>query len=129
MEFPETGKNCAESSCKQLDFLPLQCKCGDTFCSEHFATHTQVCSVSRILKEDELQTIENIFVCSNVKCNERSVIPLMCERCKQHYCIKHRHFEQCEEKSAEILAKEVERYTEPVQRFDKAKALVDKQVS
>lgn len=128
MEFPTAGKICAQSSCKQLDFLPLQCDCGQVFCSEHFFIHTQNCKNSKVIEEKQLRKIENVFVCSNVQCKERSIVPLICERCKKHFCIKHRHLTECEDKSPEVLAQELEKYQEPVQRFTEAKAKVDKQV-
>ncbi|CAH1981331.1 unnamed protein product [Acanthoscelides obtectus] len=127
MELPSLGKQCAEPTCLQLDFLPLNCKCGQIFCSDHFKVHTQICQVSKNLTEDELKQIENVFVCSHSNCNERSVVPLVCERCHKHFCIKHRHLTGCEEKSAEKLAAEKERYAAPVRRFNEVKDIVDKQ--
>lgn len=36
MEFPELGANCALTTCKQLDFLPMKCDaCAKLFCKEH----------------------------------------------------------------------------------------------
>lgn len=129
MEFPSTGKKCADSSCKQLDFLPLQCECGQVFCSEHFSLHTQSCKSSKTLTADQLKRITNVFICSHFDCKEKSIVPLICERCKKHFCVKHRHLVECEEKSPEVLAKELEKYVVPVQKFVEAKAVVDKQVS
>ncbi|CAG9764081.1 unnamed protein product [Ceutorhynchus assimilis] len=128
MELPNLGKRCADDHCKQLDFLPLQCRCGKIFCSEHLNCHAQTCTKSRFLAEDELKKIENIFVCSREGCKERSVVPLICQRCEKHFCIQHRHLAQCQEKSPEEQAKEKEKYFEPVKQFNKAKAVVDKQV-
>lgn len=129
MEFPNIGKTCVETSCKQLDFLPIQCECGQVFCSEHFSLHTQRCKISKTLNEDGLKTIQNVFVCSQVDCFERSIVPLKCDECKNHFCIKHRHIVGCKEKNPEEIAKELQKYNEPVKKFEEAKALVDKQVS
>lgn len=128
MEYPNLGKQCAEDDCNQLDFLPLQCQCGKVFCSKHLTIHVQTCRESRILTEDELKTIENIFVCSKEGCKERSVIPLVCQRCKKHFCVKHRHLTECEEISREELEKQKEKYAQPVRQFNDAKAAVDKQI-
>nr|CAH7759330.1 unnamed protein product [Callosobruchus chinensis] len=127
MELPSLGKQCADTTCHQLDFLPLNCKCGKIFCSDHFKIHTQICQVSRNLTEEELKQIENVFVCSHPNCTERSVVPLVCERCHKHFCIKHRHLTECEEKSAEKIAAEKEKYHAPVRKFNEAKDIVDKQ--
>ncbi|XP_072170989.1 AN1-type zinc finger protein 2B-like isoform X2 [Diadema setosum] len=36
MEFPELGQHCHESTCKQLDFLPMKCDaCSNVFCKDH----------------------------------------------------------------------------------------------
>jgi len=128
MEIPSLGKHCAENHCKQLDFLPLQCRCGKVFCSEHLNSHAQTCIESKFLSEDELKKIENIFVCSKDGCKERSVVPLICQRCMKHFCIQHRHLTECNEKSEKEIEKEKERYAEPVRQFNAAKAVVDKQV-
>ncbi|XP_038619150.1 AN1-type zinc finger protein 2A isoform X1 [Tachyglossus aculeatus] len=41
MEFPDLGKHCSETTCKQLDFLPLKCDaCEAIFCKDHI-TYTQ----------------------------------------------------------------------------------------
>ncbi|XP_046687484.1 LOW QUALITY PROTEIN: AN1-type zinc finger protein 2B-like [Homalodisca vitripennis] len=38
MEFPHLGKQCAESSCQKLDFLPVKCDaCEKIFCHEHMS--------------------------------------------------------------------------------------------
>lgn len=128
MEIPNLGKHCAQEHCNQLDFLPLQCRCGKVFCSEHLNTHIQTCIESKFLSEDELRTIENIFICSKQGCKERSVVPLVCQRCKKHFCIHHRHLTECEEKSKTEIEKERERYAEPVRQFQEAKAAVDKEI-
>lgn len=37
MEFPNLGQHCSESTCRQLDFLPMKCDaCGKVFCVDHF---------------------------------------------------------------------------------------------
>ncbi|CAG9859467.1 unnamed protein product [Phyllotreta striolata] len=128
MEFPTAGKHCAHSTCNRLDFLPLQCKCGRVFCSDHFRSHCEQCEQSKYLKEDELKTIDNVLVCSHPGCKERSIVPLICERCKRHYCIKHRHLSECQAKDAETIRQEKEKYAAPVRVFNEAKAAVDLQV-
>ncbi|KAL1488048.1 hypothetical protein ABEB36_015418 [Hypothenemus hampei] len=128
MELPQIGKHCANEQCKQLDFLPLQCSCGKVFCSKHLRSHVETCTSVRTLKDDELKLIENVFVCSKDDCKERSVVPLTCSRCKKHFCIKHRHLTECEEKSQEEVQNEKEKFARPIREFHQAKAIVDKQV-
>ncbi|XP_063789888.1 AN1-type zinc finger protein 2B isoform X2 [Pseudophryne corroboree] len=45
MEFPNLGKHCSESTCKQLDFLPLKCDaCEQIFCKDHVMYVLHGCS-------------------------------------------------------------------------------------
>ncbi|XP_053554178.1 AN1-type zinc finger protein 2B [Bombina bombina] len=45
MEFPDLGKHCSESTCKQLDFLPLKCDaCEQIFCKDHITYALHKCT-------------------------------------------------------------------------------------
>ncbi|KAM4708776.1 AN1-type zinc finger protein 2A-like isoform 1-T2 [Discoglossus pictus] len=45
MEFPDLGKHCSESTCKQLDFLPLKCDaCEQIFCKDHITYVLHKCN-------------------------------------------------------------------------------------
>uniref|UniRef100_A0A7N4PF17 AN1-type domain-containing protein n=1 Tax=Sarcophilus harrisii TaxID=9305 RepID=A0A7N4PF17_SARHA len=47
MEFPDLGKHCSEKSCKQLDYLPLNCAaCNKVFCKAHVQLEQHKCSAS-----------------------------------------------------------------------------------
>ncbi|XP_001812177.1 AN1-type zinc finger protein 1-like [Tribolium castaneum] len=127
MELPNLGQQCAHSNCQQLDFLPLQCKCGKQFCSEHFNKHVQVCETSTNV-EVEPQKIQNVFKCSFENCHESSLVPLLCSTCRKHFCIKHRHITQCSEPDEETLAQKREKLAAPVRQFNEAKSAVDKQI-
>ncbi|KAF0882895.1 ZFN2A protein, partial [Crocuta crocuta] len=44
MEFPDLGEHCSEETCKQLDFLPLNCDaCKQDFCKDHFTCAAHKC--------------------------------------------------------------------------------------
>lgn len=44
MELPNLGESCHETSCKQLDFLPMKCdSCGNIFCRDHIHYNTHSC--------------------------------------------------------------------------------------
>jgi len=46
MEFSELGKHCSKDLCKQIDFLPFECKeCHQIFCKDHFPLSAHPCSV------------------------------------------------------------------------------------
>ncbi|XP_030750691.1 AN1-type zinc finger protein 1-like [Sitophilus oryzae] len=129
MELPDVGQQCSYENCKQLDFLPLRCQCNNVFCPKHLNIHIQTCVASKSLSEDQLKKIENVLVCSKEDCKERSVIPLICKKCKKHFCIQHRHLTECREKSKEELEIEKEKFSEPIRKFNEAKAVVDNQIA
>ncbi|XP_048589437.1 AN1-type zinc finger protein 2A isoform X2 [Nematostella vectensis] len=44
MEFPHLGKQCALTTCKQLDFLPFKCDaCSRIFCKDHYTYREHNC--------------------------------------------------------------------------------------
>ena len=44
MEFPDLGKHCSESFCRQMDFLPVKCDaCQKVFCKDHFTYSQHQC--------------------------------------------------------------------------------------
>ncbi|CAH0551039.1 unnamed protein product [Brassicogethes aeneus] len=128
MELPQIGKQCHKPNCKQLDFLPLQCKCLKLFCSEHFNDHVRLCEKSRYLNESELKKITEVYKCTHLNCKVTDVVPLICQKCNRHFCVKHRHIE-CKVGDEKTLPDERKRYAKPVQEFEIAKNAVDKQVA
>ncbi|XP_057652423.1 AN1-type zinc finger protein 1-like [Diorhabda carinulata] len=129
MEFPNIGKQCAHSQCKQLDYLPLVCKCGEIFCSEHYNGHIQHCEVANpIIEAKSNNQVESVFICSHLDCKKRDIVPLICGRCQKHYCVEHRHLAVCNDKDEETLRTEKEKFSAPMRAFNEAKAIVDKQL-
>lgn len=134
MELPGLGGNCAQPSCKQLDFLPLTCKCGSLFCSDHFGQHALSCPAVQVL-ENERSLGEGVwgkakaaYMCSHPSCKSTSYLPLICGGCKQHFCVSHRHVGECVKKDPVTVAAEVERFNAPAVKFADAKMEIDKQV-
>lgn len=128
MELPKIGNNCVHPGCNQLDFLPLQCKCGKLFCSDHFKLHAVNCPCNTGDVQGEIRKIEDTYKCSEPGCSTTSIVPLICEKCNQHFCIVHRHIVACSPPDAKVLAEAKEKYAAPVIQFNEAKAAVDKQV-
>lgn len=128
MELPNLGRQCNESSCLQLDFLPLQCKCSKFFCSEHFKSHVQTCPELQTNREVILMKLDDLYTCSSSNCKIKSIVPITCETCKKHFCIAHRHFADCFPNDEELLAAKVKRDAQSLIQFNKAKAAVDKEV-
>lgn len=128
MELPDLGKVCAEPSCKRLDFLPVQCPlCQLVFCSDHLFPHQDIVHKSSFVSE--LKKIEDVFICSQEGCKERSVVPLNCSQCGKHFCVQHRHVNECEAKTLEEIEREKERYHAPQRQFAQAKSVVEQNLA
>nr|XP_022902171.1 AN1-type zinc finger protein 1-like [Onthophagus taurus] len=126
MEFPSVGKQCDSSDCKQLDFLPLTCKCGHRFCPEHFKIHLETCETNVSNVVDELTRIKDVYQCSQIGCNKTSLVKFFCEKCNKNFCIEHRHIE-CSYDLGK--AEEFRNKNEEVKKqFENAKILVNKQI-
>lgn len=128
MEFPSAGAHCSQENCNQLNFLPHICSCTKTFCSEHFTAHSLICHIKDNIVS-ELKTIDNVFTCSENQCNDRSVVPLVCQNCNKHFCIKHRHIGECKKKTEEEYRAAREKLAIPTNQFNEAKANLDREVS
>lgn len=128
MELPEIGKHCSVAECKQLDFLPYTCACKLIFCQEHFREHVETCTE---IKKNTITAIENdttVYICAKEGCKERSIVPLICQKCNRHFCVKHRHIVGCEEVDEEELRRAREKVEAPRQQFREAKAIVDNEL-
>lgn len=125
MEFPETGKRCSMKGCQLLDFLPFVCQhCEATFCKEHFHVISHEC----LVKQNSLPNLEKPlnFPCSKESCKEISLIQMLCVKCKQHFCLTHRHHECLELSEKE---KKLKKWQIPKKQFAEAKAIVDQQIT
>ena len=95
MELPDIGKQCEESSCKQLDFLPIQCKfCEKTFCKHHSSLDGHNCpsqkanNLVELTKNTSKNVVENGPKCHLDLCN--NIIATSCPRCNSQFCMEHR---------------------------------------
>jgi len=129
MELPNVGKQCEEPTCKQLDFLPLQCKCHKVFCSEHYALHIQDCAaMQEHFKVANLDRKSGMWTCSHPDCKEKSLVPLICEKCHQHFCVAHRHVTECYKEDPAVRNAAIAKMKAPIVEFNAAKAKVDEEL-
>ncbi|XP_073253782.1 AN1-type zinc finger protein 2B-like isoform X3 [Porites lutea] len=103
MEFPHLGTNCALTTCKQLDFLPLKCDaCSKLFCKEHIKYTEHSCEnsykkvgehIDRDCQSDPALAKRKAYLnrCSLKGCKQKELIPVRCDSCRQNFCLKHRH--------------------------------------
>lgn len=128
MEFPEVGRHCDHPNCRQLEFLPLRCKCNKVFCSDHFKSHVEICELTISNVVSDLKEIRDSYECSFDGCKTTSIVPLICEKCQKHYCIKHRHINECEPVDPKLLAEAKKKVLAPIQQYNEAKATIDQEV-
>lgn len=127
MELPSVGAHCCQENCNALDFLPYVCTCCKTFCLEHFTAHSVDCQIGDNVVS-ELKKIENFLTCSEEGCHERSIIPLVCQNCSKHFCVKHRHIGECVKKTEDEYKAAREILAIPTNQFNAAKANSDIEV-
>lgn len=127
MEFPEIGKRCSIKSCELLDFLAFVCEhCQATFCKEHFHMISHECLK---IKNPEPNLEKPLsFICSKESCEDVSPIQMACVKCKQHFCLPHRHH-GCLELSEAEKTQKLKKWQIPKKQFAEAKALVDQQIT
>lgn len=128
MEFPCVGKQCDYPQCKQLEFLPLKCKCHKVFCPDHFNRHVETCDSTTSNIVTNLMKIGETYKCSYDGCKSTSIVPLFCDKCQKHFCIEHRHINDCAPLDLAAVAEAREKILAPIQQFNAAKASVDYEV-
>ena len=88
------GAHCSYKECNQIDFLPIRClNCNMLFCKLHSVADQHQCvnfsntSVKEIFAVDSIITGYDCFV---DKCFIRELTIIVCDRCEQQTCLKHR---------------------------------------
>lgn len=104
MEFPELGKNCSWPPCKELDFLPLNCAhCSLIFCKNHINHHECAKAGCENSDRKSIQT----FVCMFDECKSYSAVEMICPKCKNHFCLKHRYHNCFDPSETDLEAKKL----------------------
>ena len=93
MELPNVGKQCAFESCNQLDFLPIICKwCTLSFCKLHSQADLHECKSSDTSpkKAEIIDPNPKSYPCTHGECKNKELAPIICDKCSQQFCLKHR---------------------------------------
>ncbi|KAK9711651.1 hypothetical protein QE152_g25350 [Popillia japonica] len=69
--------------------------------------------------------IGETYKCSYDGCKSTSIVPLFCDKCQKHFCIEHRHINDCAPLDLAAVAEAREKILAPIQQFNAAKASVD----
>jgi len=108
MDLPPIGAHCSLPSCRELDLLPIRCRCDNQFCKVHIFPDAHQCPVdpSQALRDasPELQRLQR---CALASCNKPSLdafvgdlageqgrTSALCPRCTLAYCASHRDASQ-----------------------------------
>ncbi|KAK8734197.1 hypothetical protein OTU49_006056 [Cherax quadricarinatus] len=92
MELPNLGKYCQESSCQQLDFLPIKCQfCSNTFCTRHFLPQDHQCSGDYSRLKLQVSDVNYRYPCQHPGCKSGELAPVICPGCSNNFCLAHRH--------------------------------------
>ncbi|CAH0591554.1 unnamed protein product [Chrysodeixis includens] len=122
MEFPTLGEHCQYQDCNQIDFLPIQCKCGQVFCRQHYNEHSLSgeCKLAPEPKEVNLKHDDQIFRCSEKGCKKGDLPQMLCSKCNKHYCVEHRFHPSCPEIDDETMAAKIEQFEVPRRMYKEA---------
>ncbi|XP_050535419.1 AN1-type zinc finger protein 1-like isoform X2 [Daktulosphaira vitifoliae] len=92
MEFPNFGKHCAYTDCKQLDFLPVHCGlCQKIFCSDHSRPDNHQCIPTTVVEDTGIKFETTWYKCTHETCDTKNPCEMLCPKCDKHYCLAHRH--------------------------------------
>lgn len=82
----------------------------------------------------KIETTESVvekpasFLCSKESCKDASPVEMPCIKCKQHFCVMHRHH-GCLEMSETERTQKLKKWQIPKKQFAEAKAIVDQQIA
>ena len=100
MDLPVIGAHCSLSSCRNLDLLPIRCRCDKQFCKDHIFPDAHQCPVdpSQALK-DASPVLQKLQRCALATCTKPSLdayvgdsageqgrASMVCPRCGLAYC-------------------------------------------
>lgn len=70
MDLDPIGAHCSLSSCNELDFLPIQCRCTKYFCRHHITPESHSCPVDPAALNLSRAPFEKLQRCAVEKCGK-----------------------------------------------------------
>jgi hypothetical protein len=98
MDLLDIGAQCSHSSCNELDFLPIVCRCNRYYCRHHITPDMHSCPVDLAAENSNhsipFQKLQRCVVetCGNPSLNAFNAhsgaasIPATCSQCQQSFC-------------------------------------------
>ncbi|KAH9999028.1 hypothetical protein BJV77DRAFT_978537 [Russula vinacea] len=108
MDLPLIGAHCSLPSCRELDLLPIRCRCDRQFCKNHVFPDAHQCPIdpSQALR-DASPALQKLQRCALASCTKPSLdafvgdaageqgrASALCPRCTLAYCASHRDASQ-----------------------------------
>ncbi|KAJ6546421.1 hypothetical protein DFH09DRAFT_927187 [Mycena vulgaris] len=102
MSMLEIGSQCSYALCKEIDFLPILCKCQLYFCRAHSSADAHSCTAYTTPSESLPLPGPPLQRCGADNCNKPSLeafiasdgegrTPATCPHCQASFCAEHRH--------------------------------------
>ncbi len=89
----DIGSQCSLSSCSQVEFLPIKCRCDLIFCKEHIIPDAHDCRLASTTRVVSDSTLPKFQRCAAPKCSKPSLDAFsaqgsaaQCARCSQSFC-------------------------------------------
>ncbi|RDB24190.1 AN1-type zinc finger protein 1 [Hypsizygus marmoreus] len=93
------GAQCSHSPCKEIDFLPIICKCNKYFCKTHISPDVHQCPVDLTSNNPTNLPFVKLQRCAAERCGKPSLnafnggqgsVPT-CSQCQRSFCADHRY--------------------------------------
>jgi hypothetical protein len=95
MDLLQIGSQCSHSSCDQIDFLPILCRCSKYFCRHHITSYRHSCPIDLAANDPTTGLFHNIQRCAintcgkpslNVSNSNDSDLKNACPQCRKSFC-------------------------------------------
>lgn len=101
MDIPKIGDHCSLASCRVNDFLPIRCKCEQSFCKDHIFPDSHNCPLFHLASDPHPHpSHESLQRCAFTECRKPSLGAFMsqqdqssrsavdCAGCKKSFCAR-----------------------------------------
>ncbi|KIY69598.1 hypothetical protein CYLTODRAFT_372403 [Cylindrobasidium torrendii FP15055 ss-10] len=96
----DVGRQCNQSNCHQVDFLPIRCSCTAYFCRDHITPDAHECPTHVSSNTSSPSGAQPLDRCSLEHCEKPSLGAFaaeeakkdaLCTRCRLAFCAEHRY--------------------------------------
>lgn len=101
MDLPVIGSHCSLATCRDLDLLPIKCRCDKVFCRYHISPESHECPVDPAEHRESVgASFEKLERCAAENCNKPSLDAFVggasneskssagCPHCQKAFCAR-----------------------------------------